>query len=560
MNENNISEKKDNDDDFLSGIDKLHSIVTENDDNNNNNDEITNLNNSKQNNYANNINDRNNSNENPHIDKFNFSNHTTELGTTKNLQEPHNLVPPDNNNQTTNDKELKDKLQKESPFENNINKQSFTNNNDAPTDTRNTKKSVKQYNKKNNNDSKSKSYTTKENGEKKSYKKNYINYIKLNNAKLEDMDYTSHLELINQNYYFKELNNKPNIISDHIDINICYSSKSEKSLDESDDDSSTDSVDNFYENICQEDPSLDFYKNSLNAKNTKIQSNYENYFNSKNNATEEIDVLNNYIKTLTEQSQKSSSHMDIDNKLINILSLSFLTFIDHVIYDSHIYALKSQITSDTQNKQNSNSQTVDHINSILPEDALRILNNPSSTNAENNGTKENQSTTNNNMQNIININTMINFETSKDNNELINNSKEAHEQKTPHIVYNPDVINLCLNNLYNQKLVNDIINKEKIKTEHNNHTNKTDNNNNKDIKKNLNIFNNYSHNDTNITDIQNSTNLIHTQDSFQMKLANKLQQRELIINKINEKIKQNSENISNFGNSNNYSIEDIFEL
>ncbi|CAD2114513.1 hypothetical protein YYG_00677 [Plasmodium vinckei petteri] len=530
MNENNISEKKDNDDDFLSGIDKLHSIVTEND---------------------NNINDRNNPNENPHIDKLNFSNHTTELGTTKNLQEPHNLVPPDNNNQTINDKELKDKLQKESSLENNVNKQSFTNNNDTPTDTRNTKKSGKQYNKKNN-DSKGKSYITKENGEKKSYKKNYINYIKLNNAKLEDMDYTSHLELINQNYYFKELNNKPNIKSDHIDINICYSSKSEKSLDESDDDSSTDSVDNFYENICQEDPSLDFYKNSLNAKNTKIQSNYENYFNSKNNATEEIDVLNNYIKTLTEQSQKSSSHMDIDNKLINILSLSFLTFIDHVIYDSHIYALKNQITSDTQ--------TTDHINSISPEDALKIINNPSTTNAENNDTKENQNTTTNNMENIINSNIMTNFETSKDNNELINNSKEVYEQKTPQIVYNPDVINLCLNNLYNQKLVNDIINKEKIKTEHNNHTNKTDNNNNKDIKKDINIFNNYSHNDTNITDIQNSTNFNHNQGSFQMKLANKLQQRELIINKINEKIKQNSENISNFVNSNNYSIEDIFEL
>ncbi|CAD2106198.1 conserved Plasmodium protein, unknown function [Plasmodium vinckei lentum] len=550
MNENNISEKKDNDDDFLSGIDKLHSIVTEND--NNNNNEITNLNNSKQNNYANNINDRNNSNENPHIDKLNFSNHTTELGTTKNLQEPYNLIPPDNNNQTINDKELKDKLQKESSFENNVNKQSFTNNNDTPTDTRNTKKSGKQYNKKNNNDSKGKSYITKENGEKKSYKKNYINYIKLNNAKLEDMDYTSHLELINQNYYFKELNNKPNIKSDHIDINICYSSKSEKSLDESDDDSSTDSVDNFYENICQEDPSLDFYKNSLNAKNTKIQSNYENYFNSKNNATEEIDVLNNYIKTLTEQSQKSSSHMDIDNKLINILSLSFLTFIDHVIYDSHIYALKNQITSDTQK--------TDHINSILPEDPLKIVNNPSTTNAENNGTKESQNTTTNNMENIINSNIMTNFETSKDNNELINNSKEVYEQKTPQIVYNPDVINLCLNNLYNQKLVNDIINKEQIKTEHNNHTNKTDNNNNKDIKKDVSILKNYSHNDTNITDIQNSTIFNHNQGSFQMKLANKLQQRELIINKINEKIKQNSENISNFVNSNNYSIEDIFEL
>ncbi|SCN63773.1 conserved Plasmodium protein, unknown function [Plasmodium chabaudi chabaudi] len=556
MNENNISEKKDNDDDFLSGIDKLHSIVTENDHNNTN--EINNLNNSKQNNYVNNINDHNNSNENPRIDKLNFSNHTTELATTKNLQEPCNLLTPDNNNQIINDKELKDKLQKESSFENNLNKQSFANNNDTPTDTRSTKKSGKQYNKKNNNDSKGKSYITKENGEKKSYKKNYINYIKLNNAKLEDMDYTSHLELINQNYYFKELNNKPNIKSDHIDINICYSSKSEKSLDESDDDSSTDSVDNFYENICQEDPSLDFYKNSLNTKNTKILSNFENYFNSKNNATEEIDVLNNYIKTLTEQSQKSS-HMDIDNKLINILSLSFLTFIDHVIYDSHIYALKNQVTSNAPNKQNPNSQTVDHVNSILPDDTPKIVNNPSDTNAENYETKENQNNINNNMENIINSNTMTNFETFKNNNELINNSKETHEQKTPQIIYNPDVIKLCLNNLYNQKLVNDIINKEQTKIEHN-HTNKIDNNNNKNIKKDVSNWNNYSHNDTDIIDIQNSENFNHTQDEFQMKLANKLQQRELIINQINEKIKQNSENISNFVNSNNYSIEDIFEL
>ncbi|SCM25820.1 conserved Plasmodium protein, unknown function [Plasmodium chabaudi adami] len=556
MNENNISEKKDNDDDFLSGIDKLHSIVTENDHNNTN--EINNLNNSKQNNHVNNINDYNNSNENPRIDKLNFSNHTTELGTTKNLQEPYNLLTPDNNNQTINDKELKDKLQKESSFENNLNKQSFTNNNDTPTDNRSTKRSGKQYNKKNNNDSKGKSYITKENGEKKSYKKNYINYIKLNNAKLEDMDYTSHLELINQNYYFKELNNKPNIKSDHIDINICYSSKSEKSLDESDDDSSTDSVDNFYENICQEDPSLDFYKNSLNTKNTKILSNFENYFNSKNNATEEIDVLNNYIKTLTEQSQKSS-HMDIDNKLINILSLSFLTFIDHVIYDSHIYALKNQVPSNAPNKQNLNSQTVDHVNSILPDDTPKIVNNPSDTNAENYETKENQNNTNNNMENIINSNTMTNFETFKNNNELINNSKEPHEKKTPQIIYNPDVIKLCLNNLYNQKLVNDIINKEQTKTEHN-HTNKTDHNNNKNIKKDVSNWNNYSHNDTDIIDIQNSENFNHTQDEFQMKLANKLQQRELIINQINEKIKQNSENISNFVNSNNYSIEDIFEL
>ncbi|SCN63772.1 conserved Plasmodium protein, unknown function [Plasmodium chabaudi adami] len=556
MNENNISEKKDNDDDFLSGIDKLHSIVTENDHNNTN--EINNLNNSKQNNHVNNINDHNNSNENPRIDKLNFSNHTTELGTTKNLQEPYNLLTPDNNNQIINDKELKDKLQKESSFENNLNKQSFTNNNDTPTDTRSTKRSGKQYNKKNNNDSKGKSYIAKENGEKKSYKKNYINYIKLNNAKLEDMDYTSHLELINQNYYFKELNNKPNIKSDHIDINICYSSKSEKSLDESDDDSSTDSVDNFYENICQEDPSLDFYKNSLNTKNTKILSNFENYFNSKNNATEEIDVLNNYIKTLTEQSQKSS-HMDIDNKLINILSLSFLTFIDHVIYDSHIYALKNQVTSNAPNKQNPNSQIVDHVNSILPDDTPKIVNNPSDTNAENYETKENQNNTNNNMGNIINSNTMTNFETSKNNNELINNSKETHAQKIPQIIYNPDVIKLCLNNLYNQKLVNDIINKEQTKIEHN-HTNKTDNNSNKNIKKDVSNWNNYSHNDTDIIDIQNSENFNHTQDEFQMKLANKLQQRELIINQINEKIKQNSENISNFVNSNNYSIEDIFEL
>lgn len=400
------------------------------------------------------------------------------------------------------------------------------------------------------------------------HKKNYINYIKLNNAKLEGMDYTSHLEFINQNYYFKELNNKSNKKTDHIDINISYSSKSEKSLDETDDDSSTDSVENFYENICQEDPSLEFYKNSLSTKNTKKQSNFENYFNSKNNAAEEINVLNNYIKTLTEQSQKSSSHMDIDNKLINILSLSFLTFIDNVIYDSHIYALNKQITSNTQNEQNTDSQTTSHINNIITEkDTSKIVNSPNNINSENNETKEKQNTTNNNMENIIKSNTTTkNLEISKDNNELINHSKETYEQKKTQIIYNPDVINLCLNNLYNQKLVNDIINKnkEKIKTDYTNKTN--DNNNNKDVQNNVNILTNnagiynYPHHDTDIIDIQHTLNLNNSQNSFKMKLANKLQQRKLIINKINEKIKQNSENISNFVNSNNYSLEDIFEF
>lgn len=126
--------------------------------------------------------------------------------------------------------------------------------------------------------------------------------------------------------------------SDNINIDLFFSS--DNSVELSDENSSLDTMEELCENIEDSDVSINFYKNMLSSKNNINDNiNNEQSILNNNNPSEEINILNNYIKNITNAYQNHSiSSIDLDNKLLNILSLSFLTFVDNVIYDSHIYA------------------------------------------------------------------------------------------------------------------------------------------------------------------------------------------------------------------------------
>ncbi|SBT50713.1 hypothetical protein POVWA2_061480 [Plasmodium ovale wallikeri] len=451
---------------------------------------------------------------------------------------------------------------------------------------------------------------------KKKKHKNYTNYIKENNSHAQDdMRYINNYEFMNDKCYVEQPKRNTSKKSDNINIDIFYSSKSENSLDESEEGSSVDSVEELYENICQSDAPLDFYKNSLTAKNEANQAEPEYDLNTKNNATEEISILNSYIKNITENSQNSSSSVDVDNKLVNILSLSFLTFIDHVIYDSHIYALKNEVSKGGQVEKNNNPigdhnsnsdiKSKEELSSVTTQNDEHIKNDVIPTNVENNNV--NEKTLSNNKMDVptengvefCNRSTEEKYKEGCHSANEINNSNETEgKANSTQLVFNPDVINLCLTNLYNQELVNRIVDKKK----RNNNVNAKNGINTCEVKsKENNEYQNHSKSVITNGNMMSNTKEMHTfscQDnnvvrgkeeilkadanylkedteeiigkgtshnkmeySIQTNISNKLSQRKIIIDQINEKIKNKSDkNVHNFSNTMKYSLDDIFEL
>ncbi|SPJ11704.1 conserved Plasmodium protein, unknown function [Plasmodium sp. DRC-Itaito] len=408
----------------------------------------------------------------------------------------------------------------------------------------------------------------------------------------------------------KEIN-KNDKISDHINIDLFYTS--DNSVDISDENSSLDTMEELCENIEDSDVSINFYKNMLSSKNN-INDNINNEPSiiNNNNPTEEINILNNYIKNITDGYQNhSSSSIDLDNKLLNILSLSFLTFVDNVIYDSHIYAQTNTYLDTTKMKlkktheSNKTSQICQESNVITQH-----------------GNNKNNDTITQNVQRIYNknvdlLNTDIdkndtqgekrklkNYNNDDDQNKL---SEYFHhiKEKPSDITFNPDVINMCLNNLYNEQLVNKLIHKrkkkkkgkdkDKDKTEEN-HMNDTKNNNNNNHNNNNNnnsnyissnddddelrflsynsLFNKktnkdhtYQQNNTTTKNIKVTNNINDKKSidennkSLQYNIYNKLNKRKIMINQINDEIKKKNNNyVKTFTNNKPYTLEDIFEI
>ncbi|EUD64649.1 hypothetical protein C922_04995 [Plasmodium inui San Antonio 1] len=455
---------------------------------------------------------------------------------------------------------------------------------------------------------------------------NLAKVTKTNNPLIDDeIEYLTNCEFVTQNY-LKEIEKKrPRVKSHSINIDIFYSSRSEKSTDESEKeaevDSSIDSIEEFYENICQSDVPLDFYKNSLSAKQGVKEVQPEYFLNTENSVTEEIQILNRYIKDMTEGQQKNSSYIDVDNKLVNILSLSFLTFIDHVIYDSHIYALKSEFTQGGETDKGKKS-TTDEIatpngnsqNECLDEEAapartkkINIVgrNAPNGANLQNEPGKDNpkMSPPKEKLFSMKNAQDAQSKEPPRSVDVLDNpdqvtrkeavqndgvSAREYGAQCTPEyaqgypperdervgteIIYTPEVINLCLTNLYNQELVSKIM-KQKM-SEGDASGACADN-----LKDSALNTNKLIHNHTiaataqpgksEKTHLEESANEMHfknggllkSKDSLQTNINHKLNKRQIIINKINEKIKKKSINsLQSCVNTKKYSLDDLFEL
>ncbi|CRH02937.1 conserved Plasmodium protein, unknown function [Plasmodium relictum] len=425
--------------------------------------------------------------------------------------------------------------------------------------------------------------------------KNSTESIKIcNKIPEKEIGYPNDKVVENSEEHKKDIKNK----NDSIKIDIFYSSKSEKSLDESEENSSYDSFEDFYENICQSDVPLDFYKKFLNTKNSNfLESEY--YLDSKNDATEEINILNNYIKNITENLQKSAP-IDIDNKLINILSLSFLTFIDHVIYDSHIYALKNEFLQEvemikTKSKDEFNYkeyQKIEDLYNFIPDDNNKIKNRINNSNEKN--SIINEKTFNDKFEKLTTNSSIINDNNIKEKHKENSNIKKSNDnerkkKKNISMIYNPDIINICLTNLYNQKLVDQITDKKKnssqeVLTVNNNITiSKNDNINakNEDIpidtkkienlrnydnnlgsekKAEKKIFESENHIKEKTDEIKENINFNKSEDSLQTNLNDKLYQRKVIIKQINDKIKKNNSNMNKFMNYQKYSLEDIFDI
>ncbi|GAB69334.1 hypothetical protein PCYB_147620 [Plasmodium cynomolgi strain B] len=453
---------------------------------------------------------------------------------------------------------------------------------------------------------------------------NMAKATKMNNPLIDDeIEYLTNCEFVTQNHLKGIAKKRPRVKSDNINIDIFYSSRSEKSMDESEReakaeaDSSIDSIEEFYENICESDVPLDFYKNSLSAKQEVKEVQPEYFLNTENNVTEEIQILNRYIKDMTEGQHKNSSSIDVDNKLVNILSLSFLTFIDHVMYDSHIYALKSEFTqggeadkgkkstSDGIATPNGNSQ-----NECLDEEAVRertekinvigrnahnganLQNHPGKDNIEMSSPNEKSFSMNNaqdgqNKEPPRGVDLLDNPDQAARKEAVQNggvNACEYGRECTPEyapergdkvgteIIYTPDVINLCLTNLYNQELVSKIMNQKMSEGDASNA--RTDN-----LKESDPNTSKLIHNHTiaataqpgksEKTHLKESANemdsknrgLLKSKDSLQTNINNKLNKRQIIINKINEKIKKKCiNNLQSCVNTKKYSLDDLFEL
>ncbi|SBT81186.1 conserved Plasmodium protein, unknown function [Plasmodium malariae] len=358
---------------------------------------------------------------------------------------------------------------------------------------------------------------------------------------------------------------------------------------------------------------VDFYENPLSNKSSlnELESAYSIY--TKNNASEEINILNSYIKNIAENATMSSSSVDIDNKLVNILSLSFLTFIDHVIYDSHIYALRNEFKKkrETNNNNITNNGSInsnespkgESLNNVTIQDSIKIKNEIIASNIENNTI--NEKVFNNNKvetfpenTNIVhNNNIQVKNKEDGSFNEL-NNSEEEVRNKGTQIIYDPDVINLCLNNIYNQEMVNRIMLKKKENdTNYNKNDKKIDevkpkgngafSNDANSITTNKNVFSdnkdindvcNHADNATRGKEkiskpediyINEKTdnikekciNLNINKDVLQTNINYELHQRKIMINQINEKIKKKSNNNrQNFVNAKKYSMDDIFDI
>ncbi|KMZ84761.1 hypothetical protein PVBG_00541 [Plasmodium vivax Brazil I] len=458
---------------------------------------------------------------------------------------------------------------------------------------------------------------------------NLAKVTKTNNPLIdEEIEYLTNCEFVTHNYLKGIAKKNPRVKSDNVNIDIFYSSRSEKSMDESEGeedagaeagagaeaeaeaDSSVDSIEEFYENICQSDAPLDFYKNSLSAKQEVKEVQPEYFFNTENSATEEIQILNRYIKDMTEGQQKNSSPIDVDNKLVNILSLSFLTFIDHVIYDSHIYALKSEFTpggeadkgkkstTDGISTPNGNPQNGNSQNECLDGEAVRERteninivggNAPNGTNLQNDPDKDNtemcppkeKSFSMNDTQDGQRkeppraVDQLDNPEKGAKQEAAQNggvNTPERGDQVGTEIIYTPDVINLCLTNLYNQELVSKIMNQKM--SEGDTSGAGTDN-----VKESAPNTSKLIHNHTTAATAQpgktekthskesanemnsKSGGLLKSKDSLQTNINHKLNKRQIIINKINEKIKKKSINsLQSCANTKKYSLDDLFEL
>ncbi|ANQ11089.1 Uncharacterized protein PCOAH_00051460 [Plasmodium coatneyi] len=425
---------------------------------------------------------------------------------------------------------------------------------------------------------------------------NLARVTKTNNPLIDDqIEYLTNCEFVKQNYLKGIVKKNPKVKSDNINIDICYSSRSEKSIDESEGeaeaeaDSSIDSMEEFYENICQSDMPLDFYKNSLSTKQDVKEVQPEYFLNTENNVTEEIQILNRYIKDMTEGQQKNSSSIEVDSKLVNILSLSFLTFIDHVIYDSHIYALKSEFTQGEQTDKGKKNTTdgVATTNGNSPKECLdgetarektekiNIVagNAPGKDNTEMCPPKHNSLSMNNTQDGQSEepprgVDSLDNPDQSVRNETAPNGG----DKMTNEIIYTPEVINLCLTNLYNQELVNKIMN-EKINEENSNGA-RLDN-----LKESAPNTSKLIHNHTiaptaqpgksEKTHLKESANemdsksggLPQSKDSLQTNINNKLNKRQIIINKINERIKRRSvSSLQTCVNSKKYSLDDLFEF
>ncbi|KJP87567.1 hypothetical protein AK88_02735 [Plasmodium fragile] len=441
---------------------------------------------------------------------------------------------------------------------------------------------------------------------------NLATVSKTNDPLIDDeIAYLTNYEFVTQNYLKGIAKKNPTVKSDNINIDILYSSRSEKSMDESEReaeaeaDSSIDSIKELYENICQSDAPLDFYKNSLSAKKEVKDVQPQYFLNTQNSVTDEIQILNRYIKDMTEGQQKNSSSIDVDSKLVNILSLSFLTFIDHVIYDSHIYALKSEFTqggeADQAKKSTSHGVPTTNGNSekeCLNEEALRERtekinivgrSSPNSANIQNDPGKDNTQMCPQ-QEKSFNVNNSQDDQ-SKDppsTVDLLDNPDQAARKEATQnggvnapqcsdtvgtqIIYTPDVINLCLHNLYNQELVTKIMNQKMKEGD----TSGARAHNLKESDPNTSKFI-HTHSTpataqpgksekTNLKEHVNqmdSKSGVHlkSKNSLQTNINHKLNKRQIIINKINEKIKKKSaHSLHSSVNTKKYSLDDLFEL
>lgn len=326
-------------------------------------------------------------------------------------------------------------------------------------------------------------------------------------------------------------------------IQIPYSSGSERSDNESEQESSVESVEDSYGKIYNQGILLDTHRNSVKEKTTEEdKTSPQILFNSLADTKEEIKVLNEFIHEVINVNQEnniSSSSIEVDSKLMNILSFSFLTFVDHVINDSHVYAINKEEEAQKNQIQQAKTKTniTEHI-SKSPSVIDSSIKNPS----ENSKPETSHETLNTSKENAIG---------------------EAKSSNT--MIFDANVINTCLHNMYNEQMVQqkkkqmEMKKEKKEKTEQENATSHFGDN----------IKDGNTHNNEEGVKGDHS-NKVENNKNIEMKKfhikKNVMIERNKQIQKINDKINDNKMKCTNEAITSNevkkskYSIYDIFDI